>query len=74
MLTTRLCPKCIRFINHISISILQTRSQSTTTNENVSISTNDDTDTNIDLDRNVSRLPDDVYQHFKGKKMFIHYF
>ncbi len=28
---------------------------------------NDDTETSTDIDRSVSRLPDDVYRHFKGK-------
>lgn len=67
MLTTILCPRCARFINHFSISILQNRSISTT-NDNLPTSINDDPDTSNDIDRNVSRLPDDVYQHFKGKK------
>jgi hypothetical protein len=66
MLTTILCPRCIRFINHFSISILQNRSISTA-NDNLPTSIKDDSDTNTDVDRNVSRLPDDVYQHFKGK-------
>jgi hypothetical protein len=68
MLTTILCPRCARFINHFSISILQNRYISTT-NDNLPTSINDDTDTSTDTDRNVSRLPDDVYRHFKGKKM-----
>jgi hypothetical protein len=65
MLTTKVCPRCARLINHFSISILLNRSVSTN-NDNLPTSTTDDTDTSADIDRNVSRLPDDVYQHFKG--------
>jgi hypothetical protein len=68
MLTTILCPRCARFINHFSISILQNRYISTT-NDNLPTSIDNDINTSSDIDRNVSRLPDDVYQHFKGIKM-----
>ncbi len=68
MLTTKFCPRCARLINHFSISILSNRSISTT-NDNLPASINHDTDTNTTIDRNVSRLPDDVYQHFKGTKV-----
>lgn len=63
MLTKKICPRCVQFINYFSISILQTRFKST----NLPTSINDDTDTNINIDQNISRLPDDVYQQFKGK-------
>ncbi len=66
MLTRVLCPRCARFINHCSISILPNRCISTT-NDSLPSPLNDDTETSTDLDRNVSRLPDDVYRHFKGR-------
>ncbi|CAF1282984.1 unnamed protein product [Adineta steineri] len=65
MLTTALCPRCTRFINHFSISIIAKRSLSTT-NDTIPSPLNDNTESNIDINRNVSRLPDDVYRHFKG--------
>jgi hypothetical protein len=73
MLTTILCPRCARFINHFSISICQTRFLSTT-NSTLPASANDDddVDTSQNMDRNVSRLPNDVYQHFKGKTINNH--
>ncbi|CAF1408452.1 unnamed protein product [Rotaria magnacalcarata] len=61
MLTTVLCSRCVRCINHFPVSILQIRSVSTT-NETSPSSLEDDNDTN----RNISRLTDDVYRQFKG--------
>ena len=68
MLSTVICPRCARFINHFSISILQNRYISTT-NDPLPTPINEEIDTSNDIDRNVSRLPDDVYQHFKGKNI-----
>jgi hypothetical protein len=72
MLTTVLCPRCARFINHFSLSILQNRYISTT-NDSLPAPINDDIDASNDTDRNISRLPDDVYRHFKGRNI-INYF
>ncbi|CAF3578388.1 unnamed protein product [Rotaria sordida] len=65
MLTTILCPRCVRFINHFSVAVLQIRYISTT-NETLPTPLDDDNDINDNINRNISRLPDDVYRHFKG--------
>jgi hypothetical protein len=68
MLTRTFCPRCVQLFNRFSITILSNRSVSTT-NENSPTSIIDDTDNTVEIDRNVSRLPDDVYQQFKGTLM-----
>ncbi|CAF0859571.1 unnamed protein product [Rotaria sordida] len=65
MLTTILCPRCVRSINHFSVAVLQIRYISTT-NETLPTPLDDDNDINDNINRNISRLPDDVYRHFKG--------
>lgn len=72
MLPTRICSRCSRLLNHGSISIWPHRFASTSY-EPPSISIPEENlAVNDDLDRNVSRLPDDVYRHFKGRSIECH--
>lgn len=74
MLTTIICPRCVRLMNRFSISILQTRYLSTPSNDPLPSSVDQHELENItEIDRNVSRLPADVYQHFKGRIIYIYF-
>ena len=67
MLSTRICSRCSRLINYGSISTWSKRLVSTS-NETGSIPVNEENlAANDEIDRNVSRLPEDVYRHFKGR-------
>ena len=67
MLAIRFSPGCSRYINSSAITSWQTRFLSTV-NETTPVPIDDDVAGSIsDIDRNVSRLPADVYRHFKGK-------
>lgn len=66
MFIRRVCPNCLRLFQYPSLVSSQARWVST---KNESIPIEEPTNDAIvieDLDRNVSRLPDDVYRHFKG--------
>lgn len=68
MLASAICPRCTRLLTHLSISRLPRRCLATAT-EPIAAPLADDADAVPELDRNVSRLPDDVYRQFKGKSL-----
>ena len=66
MLTTKFCPRCLQFASQFRLSILPNRLASTAA-DNAPTPVDDETYATTNIDRNVSRLPTDVYQHYKGK-------
>lgn len=66
MFTTKFCPRCIQLASQFRLSILPHRLASTSA-DNAPTSIDDEPDTTMNIDQNVSRLPADVYQHYKGK-------
>ncbi|CAF1686619.1 unnamed protein product, partial [Adineta ricciae] len=53
-------------MNHLSVSISQVRYLATANDPLPLPINNDELETSTEIDRNVSRLPEDVYRHFKG--------
>ena len=65
MFTRRFCPHCTRLFHYPTLSLRLSRLISTS-NEPIPTEENNNILPSEDLDRHVSRLPDDVYRHFKG--------